>query len=247
MAATQRPVSELAFTEPSGPPAWKSLPSWTVLASPDKAAGTDVVGSMAERAGATITEVECSHVIPAIRACLAGQRVLFRTATEWVAVLADAQRHGRLDDELGRQLPPQRPRPRPHPSHSHRLTTRDEHRSGSPYGLASAPPVANPQGVNSRPAPPGQYSTGLDRRQSDARSGISTGSGQRESARRPRGATESRRARLFAVINRSQTARSGLRYRARPGPSSGRPRSTAAVSCGRCSEQFALHLIYGNC
>jgi hypothetical protein len=58
MAATQRPVSELAFTEPSGPPAWKSLPSWTLLASPDKAAGTDVVRSMAERAGATITEVE---------------------------------------------------------------------------------------------------------------------------------------------------------------------------------------------
>ena len=63
MAATQRPVSELAFTEPSGPPAWKSLPSWTVLASPDKAAGTDVVRSMAERAGATITEAEGSHVI----------------------------------------------------------------------------------------------------------------------------------------------------------------------------------------
>ena len=63
MAATQRPVSELAFTEPSGPPAWKSLPSWTVLASRDKAAGTDVVRSMAERAGATITKVEGSHVI----------------------------------------------------------------------------------------------------------------------------------------------------------------------------------------
>jgi hypothetical protein len=63
LAATQRPVSELAFSEPSGPPAWKSLPSWTVLASPDKAAGTDVVRSMAERAGTTITEVEGSHVI----------------------------------------------------------------------------------------------------------------------------------------------------------------------------------------
>jgi DNA replication protein DnaC len=37
-----------------------------------------------------------------IRACLAGHRVAFRTATEWVAALADAQRHGRLDDELGR-------------------------------------------------------------------------------------------------------------------------------------------------
>jgi pimeloyl-ACP methyl ester carboxylesterase len=63
MAATQRPVSELAFTEPSGPPAWKSLPSWAVVASGDKAAGADIVRSMAERAGATITEVEGSHVI----------------------------------------------------------------------------------------------------------------------------------------------------------------------------------------
>jgi DNA replication protein DnaC len=34
-----------------------------------------------------------------IRACLAGQRVIFKTATEWVALLADQQRQGRLDDE----------------------------------------------------------------------------------------------------------------------------------------------------
>src|SRR3954453_23017181 len=38
----------------------------------------------------------------AIRACLAGHRVLFRTATEWVALLADAHRHGRLDAEPDR-------------------------------------------------------------------------------------------------------------------------------------------------
>jgi pimeloyl-ACP methyl ester carboxylesterase len=63
MAATQRPVAELAFSERSGPPAWKSLPSWTVVATGDKAAGADVVRSMAERAGATITEVDGSHVI----------------------------------------------------------------------------------------------------------------------------------------------------------------------------------------
>jgi DNA replication protein DnaC len=37
-----------------------------------------------------------------IRACLAGHRVIFRTATEWVALLADAQRHGHLDSELDR-------------------------------------------------------------------------------------------------------------------------------------------------
>jgi pimeloyl-ACP methyl ester carboxylesterase len=63
MAATQRPVAELAFSEPSGPPAWKSSPAWAVVATGNKAAGTDVVRSMAERAGAMITEVEGSHVI----------------------------------------------------------------------------------------------------------------------------------------------------------------------------------------
>jgi pimeloyl-ACP methyl ester carboxylesterase len=63
MAATQRPVAELAFSEPTGPPAWKDRPSWAVVATGDKAAGADVVRSMAERAGATITEVEGSHVI----------------------------------------------------------------------------------------------------------------------------------------------------------------------------------------
>jgi pimeloyl-ACP methyl ester carboxylesterase len=63
IGATQRPIAEAAFGEPNGPPAWKSLPSWAVVATGDKAAGADVVRSMAERAGATITEVEGSHVI----------------------------------------------------------------------------------------------------------------------------------------------------------------------------------------
>jgi pimeloyl-ACP methyl ester carboxylesterase len=63
IAATQRPVAEFAFSEPNGPPAWKHLPSWAVVATADRAAGTDVVRSMAERAGATITEVDGSHVI----------------------------------------------------------------------------------------------------------------------------------------------------------------------------------------
>jgi pimeloyl-ACP methyl ester carboxylesterase len=62
-AATQRPASELAFSEPSGPPAWKRLPSWAVVATGDKAAGTDVIRAQAKRAGAEITEIEGSHVI----------------------------------------------------------------------------------------------------------------------------------------------------------------------------------------
>jgi pimeloyl-ACP methyl ester carboxylesterase len=63
MAATQRPVSAFGFVEPNGMPAWKSLPSWAVVATGDKAAGSDVVRRMAERARATIIEVDASHVV----------------------------------------------------------------------------------------------------------------------------------------------------------------------------------------
>jgi pimeloyl-ACP methyl ester carboxylesterase len=63
LASTQRPVAETAFSDLNGKPAWKDRPSWAVVATGDKAAGADVVRSMAERAGATITEVEGSHVI----------------------------------------------------------------------------------------------------------------------------------------------------------------------------------------
>ncbi|MGO9490396.1 MAG: alpha/beta fold hydrolase [Solirubrobacteraceae bacterium] len=63
LAATQRPVAETAFSDRAGAPAWKDLPSWAVVATSDRAAGTDIVRSMAERAGATITEIEGSHVI----------------------------------------------------------------------------------------------------------------------------------------------------------------------------------------
>ena len=63
IAVIQRPVADLAFGEPSGPPAWKKLPSWAVVATSDRAAGTDVVRAHAERAGAQITAVDGSHVI----------------------------------------------------------------------------------------------------------------------------------------------------------------------------------------
>ncbi len=76
MAATQRPLSELAFSEPTGVPAWKKLPSWAVVATGDKVVGTDAVRSMAERAGATITEVEGSHVIMISRPQVVAETIL---------------------------------------------------------------------------------------------------------------------------------------------------------------------------
>lgn len=63
IAATQRPIAAAAFSDVCGPPAWRKLPSWAVVATGDKAAGADVVRVEARRAGADIIEVEGSHVI----------------------------------------------------------------------------------------------------------------------------------------------------------------------------------------
>lgn len=63
LAATQRPIAAAAFSDKSRPPAWKSIKSWAVVATGDKVIGTDLVRSMAQRAGAKITEVEGSHVV----------------------------------------------------------------------------------------------------------------------------------------------------------------------------------------
>jgi pimeloyl-ACP methyl ester carboxylesterase len=60
---SQRPIAASAFAEETGHPAWKDLPSWAAVGTADKAAGADVVRSMAQRAGAMITEIEGSHVI----------------------------------------------------------------------------------------------------------------------------------------------------------------------------------------
>jgi pimeloyl-ACP methyl ester carboxylesterase len=63
LAATQRPVAQSVFSEKAGPPAWKTVPSWAVVATDDKAAGSDLVRTMAQRAGAKIIELEGSHLI----------------------------------------------------------------------------------------------------------------------------------------------------------------------------------------
>ena len=62
MFATQRPFSEEAFGSPSGSPAWKSIPSWYLVASQDRAIPPATQRFMADRAGAQTTEVKASHV-----------------------------------------------------------------------------------------------------------------------------------------------------------------------------------------
>lgn len=62
IAASQRPITLAANTTPSGPPAWRTLPSWAVVGTEDLVIPPATQRAMAERAGATITEVAGSHV-----------------------------------------------------------------------------------------------------------------------------------------------------------------------------------------
>ena len=65
MAVTQRPAALAAFAEPSGPPAWKSIPSWAIVGGADHAVGTDAALSMAKRAaGSRVVEINgASHAL----------------------------------------------------------------------------------------------------------------------------------------------------------------------------------------
>ena len=62
MAAEQRPIDIAALGEPSGTPAWKTIPSWYLVAKDDHAIPPATERFMAQRAGATIREVRSSHV-----------------------------------------------------------------------------------------------------------------------------------------------------------------------------------------
>jgi pimeloyl-ACP methyl ester carboxylesterase len=55
LAVTQRPITESALTEPSGEPAWKTIPSWFLLGTEDKNIPAAAQRFMAERAGSRRT------------------------------------------------------------------------------------------------------------------------------------------------------------------------------------------------
>lgn len=63
MAATQRPLSYTAETEPSGEPAWKTIPSWDLVTLNDKAIPPAGQRFMAGRAHAHVAYVKSSHAV----------------------------------------------------------------------------------------------------------------------------------------------------------------------------------------
>ena len=63
LAVTQRPFVGAALATPSGPAAWKTLPSWYAVATADQAIHPDQQRFYAKRMGATTIEVDASHSI----------------------------------------------------------------------------------------------------------------------------------------------------------------------------------------
>jgi pimeloyl-ACP methyl ester carboxylesterase len=62
MYAVQQPISLSTFEAIMGEPAWKSLPSWYLVATNDEAIPPDAERMFAKRMGATTVEVPSSHV-----------------------------------------------------------------------------------------------------------------------------------------------------------------------------------------
>ena len=60
LAASRRPLG--AAASPSGPPAWKSLPSWYLVGTEDNVIPPAEQRIMAARAGAHTVEVAASHL-----------------------------------------------------------------------------------------------------------------------------------------------------------------------------------------
>jgi pimeloyl-ACP methyl ester carboxylesterase len=64
LAAAQRPLAAAAFEETAAAAAWKTKPSWALIAGADEAINPEVERFGAKRAGATVVELEgASHAV----------------------------------------------------------------------------------------------------------------------------------------------------------------------------------------
>jgi pimeloyl-ACP methyl ester carboxylesterase len=62
LAADQAPIATIALAQPSGVPAWKTIPSWAVVGTADHAIPLALQLAMAKNAHARITEVNAPHL-----------------------------------------------------------------------------------------------------------------------------------------------------------------------------------------
>lgn len=67
LARSQVFAAQGAFTAEAGEPAWKSKPSWALVASEDRSINPALGRDMARRAGSTLREIAASHAVYASR------------------------------------------------------------------------------------------------------------------------------------------------------------------------------------
>ena len=60
--AEQRPAAAAEFSEPSGAPAWKTIPSWSLIGTQDHVIPPALQEQMSKRAGAHISTVKAGHL-----------------------------------------------------------------------------------------------------------------------------------------------------------------------------------------
>ncbi|GAA2703369.1 alpha/beta fold hydrolase [Actinoplanes palleronii] len=65
--AESRPSDNRIFSQPTGIPAWRTKPTWYLVAAEDKTLPTVIQRDMAARAGAVTSEVPGSHFTPRVR------------------------------------------------------------------------------------------------------------------------------------------------------------------------------------
>jgi pimeloyl-ACP methyl ester carboxylesterase len=62
LGVVQRPIATIALGQPSGVPAWLTIPSWAVVGTADHAIPPALQLAMANAAGAHISTVNASHL-----------------------------------------------------------------------------------------------------------------------------------------------------------------------------------------
>ncbi len=81
IVASQRPIALGANIGPTEATAWTSIPSWAVVGTEDRVIPPATQRRMAERAGATVTEVAASHVSMVSQPSVAVDAVLAAAAS----------------------------------------------------------------------------------------------------------------------------------------------------------------------
>jgi pimeloyl-ACP methyl ester carboxylesterase len=86
-AVSQRPIAASALDDKASAAAWKTLPSWAVVATADHAVNPDAQRFMATRAGAQTIEVDASHAVMVVESRAVTEHI--RAALQSVTPVAE--------------------------------------------------------------------------------------------------------------------------------------------------------------